>query len=293
MLKNFLSKLFDLPSVVSIDEKKYLALDACRESITGDKNIKGKRVCVDFVLQGTDKVIFIEADEHAHLPYIALCELTRMQQGSWGIKDGDNLEAFWIRFNPHLLGGEEEKPFCLKERVLVLFQTIINMMKKEVIIDGPKGPFVTYLFYGLDNKNINELCGKEESISCIGQINSIDEIDISQEVENYEINLTGLLTEKKINDAIERNLERKAYGSTPQCDALSLQNASKKRKKSITQCSAPGKNMCVVDGRAVVLCDLHFTVYVNKLQIQLHPIAKDDNDGAAVAVGGDAQSLSA
>ena len=70
MLKNFLSKLFDLPTVVCIDVKKYLALDACRESITGDINIKGKRVCVDFVLQGTDKVIFIEADEHAHLPYL-------------------------------------------------------------------------------------------------------------------------------------------------------------------------------------------------------------------------------
>jgi len=35
----------------------------------------------------------LEVDEHAHETYDAVCELTRMQQVSWGAHGGDNLEA--------------------------------------------------------------------------------------------------------------------------------------------------------------------------------------------------------
>ncbi len=273
MLKQFLEFYFHEEGVASnIDEKVFVGLDRCRKEVTGNEEIKGKRAMIDFVLKGTDRVLCFEVDEHAHLSYDALCELTRMQQAVWGIKDGDNLYSHWIRFNPHLLATDEHPgDFCFTERIKVFLQCIKNLLEQEVDKNGAKGPFVTYLFYGENNKNIQESVGKEESIQIVSQINSISEIQISDFVSEFVDNFCRLSTDE-LNHAIDVNMEKKLWGSEPQCDANSLQKVSIKRKKAIPRCSARVKRFCTIDGREVGLCEVHSKVYEKLNKIDLYPI---------------------
>jgi hypothetical protein len=250
----------------------FVGLDRCRSEITGSTEIKGKRACIDFAIKGTNKILCIEVDEHAHEYYDAVCELTRMQQAVWGIHGGDNLESHWIRFNPHLLASDmHPSHYCFKERIQVLLQCIMDVLKQEVDEDGAKGPFVTYLFYGDNSKNIAEHVGKEDSISIVRQINSIDEIDISDFVSDFDDDFSNIRTDE-INHAIDVNMDKKMWGSIPQCDANSLQNVKKKRKKAIPRCSARAKSFDEIDGRTVGLCEVHFKVYEKFNKIDLHSI---------------------
>ena len=194
-----------------------------------------------------------------------------MQQASWGIQDGDNLEATWIRFNPHLLSNDNNPgDFCFKDRMKVLFSCLIDVMSQPVDPTGPKGPFVYYLFYGVNSKNIDQHFGNNMGIEIKKQINSLTDIDeISQFVLDVDTEFSNI-NQNDLNAAIDTALDQKVWGSVPRCNACSVQRVNKKRKKLADRCHARAKSVCLIDKTEIGLCPVHYALYVKNKVIDIY-----------------------
>ena len=84
-------------------------------------------------------------------------------------------------------------------------------MVKPVDLNGPKGPFVHYLFYGDHSKNIEHHFGNEMGIEIKKEINSIADIEISQLVLDVDTEFSTI-DENELKNVF--NLLRYIYTGT-------------------------------------------------------------------------------
>jgi hypothetical protein len=121
---------------------------------------KGRRADVSWV--ASDRVVFLEIDEHSHSGRSVSCELAKMDDTKWGLaRDLQCTFTVFVRLNPDLQPGSVAS---FDARCDDAVDAVNGWIHRDISDLNPRKPHVEFLHYGDAGMKHMEAARESESI---------------------------------------------------------------------------------------------------------------------------------